>query len=357
VRIVVVGAGIVGAAVAYEAARAGAEVVLLDKSLPASGVTADSFAWIGGPRGGDTPDASTPLRRTVLPDYRRLEREVPGVRVHWRGTLMWGGEQFAEDCVLDPDEHLVDATQVGLLEPHLRVRPHRALHLESHGAIDPVAVTQALVRAAQSHGARLMANSAVTALTLRDGDGDGDVVGVRASIGDLPADTVVITAGVDAPMLCAPLGFDLPVAPAPALLMRFTAPPGLVRTLVATPNLEVREAAAGHLLVAAEYVGEIDREDLQRAGEQMLRRLTATFDAADIRLVSVRVGTRPMPADQLPIIGPVPGVGGAYVAVMHSGITLAPTVGRLVAAEVVAGIENERLAGLRPSRFRSGAER
>jgi glycine/D-amino acid oxidase-like deaminating enzyme len=53
---VVVGAGIVGAAVAFEVARAGAEVVLLDKSVPASGVTADSFAWIGGPRGGDVPD-------------------------------------------------------------------------------------------------------------------------------------------------------------------------------------------------------------------------------------------------------------------------------------------------------------
>ncbi len=61
-RVVVVGAGIVGAAVAYESARAGAEVVLFDKSLPASGVTGDSFTWIGGPRGGDVPDDSTPLR-------------------------------------------------------------------------------------------------------------------------------------------------------------------------------------------------------------------------------------------------------------------------------------------------------
>jgi glycine/D-amino acid oxidase-like deaminating enzyme len=225
----------------------------------------------------------------------------------------------------------------------------RALHLMSHGAVDPVAVTQALVRASQDHGAQLIVNSAVTALTVRD----GRVVGVRASTGSLPADTVVVTAGVDAPMLCGPLGFDLPVAPSPALLMRFTAPPGLVRTLVATPHLEVREAADGHLLVAASYNGEIGHEDLQRAGEEMLRRLVATFDTEDVRLVSVRLGTRPMPTDELPIVGPIPGVGGAYVAVMHSGITLAPTVGRLVASEVVNGVEAEQLAGLRPGRFRA----
>jgi glycine/D-amino acid oxidase-like deaminating enzyme len=347
-RVVVVGAGIVGAAVAYEVARAGAEVVLLDKSLPASGVTADSFAWIGGPRGGDVPDPSTPLRRRVLRDYRRLEEQVPGVRVRWRGAVMWGEDQVGDDARPGPDERLLDAAEVGQLEPHLRSSPMRALHLRSHGAVDPVAVTQALVRGAQEHGAQLIANAAVTALTVRE----RRVVAVRASTGTLPADTVVVTAGVDAPMLCSPLGFDLPVAPSPALLMRFTAPPGLVRTLVATPHLEVREAADGHLLVAAGYDGEIGHEDLQRAGERMLRRLLATFDTEHVRLVGVRLGTRPMPADELPIVGPVPGVDGAYVAVMHSGITLAPTVARLVASEIVTGVEAEQLAGLRPARFR-----
>jgi glycine/D-amino acid oxidase-like deaminating enzyme len=63
-----------------------------------------------------------------------------------------------------------------------------------------------------------------------------------------------------------------------------------------------------------------------------------------------------MPTDELPIVGPVPGVAGAYVAVMHSGITLAPTVGRLVASEIVDGVEAEQLAGLRPTRFPSNTD-
>jgi glycine/D-amino acid oxidase-like deaminating enzyme len=260
---------------------------------------------------------------------------------------MWGANQPADDAGPGPDERLLDATEVSRVEPRLRVPPIRALHMMSHGAVDPVAVTRALVRASQDHGAQLIVDSAVTALIVRG----GRVVGVRASTGSLFADTVVVTAGVDAPMLCGPLGFDLPVAPSPALLMRFTGPPGLVRTLVATPHLEIREAADGHFLVAAGYHGETGPEDLKRSGEEMLHRLVATFDAEDVHLVSVRLGTRPMPADELPIVGTIPGTGGAYVAVMHSGITLAPTVGRLVASEVVNGVEAQELAGLRPARF------
>ncbi|MGY1608497.1 NAD(P)/FAD-dependent oxidoreductase [Geodermatophilus sp. SYSU D00700] len=352
-KIVVVGAGIVGAAVAYESARAGGEVLLLDKSLPGMGVTGDSFAWIGGPRGGDTPDPSTPLRRRVLAEYRRLEDEVPGVRLRWRGCVTWDDEDPADDIQLGPGERLLDAEQVGRLEPHLQERPTRALHLANDAAIDPVAVTQALVRAAQRHGAQLAANRSVSALVRHD----GRVRGVQTSSGFVPADMVVVTAGVDAPALCAPLGFDLPVMPSPALLMRFTAPPGLVRTLVATPDLEVREGADGLLLVAADYAGEVGQDDLQRAGEEMLRRLTSAFGAQGAQLLSVRLGARPMPADGLPIIGPLPGIDGSYVAVMHSGITLAAAAGRLIASEIIDGVEAVEFMELRPARFASVAGR
>ncbi len=218
----------------------------------------------------------------------------------------------------------------------------------SDGAVDTVAVTQALIAAARSHGARLLSACPVTALRRSD----GRVVGVETSTGFLPATTVVVTAGAQAPELCAPLGFHLPVSPSPALLVRCTAPAGLVRTLVATPRLEVREAAAGRLLIAASHQGEVDEQDLQRAGEEALRRLRDTFDGADdVRLDSVRLGARPMPVDGLPVIGPVPGAAEAYVAVMHSGVTLAPAVARLVADEVVRGVHAPELDGVRPDRF------
>ncbi len=345
--VVVVGAGIVGASVAYHLARAGADVVLVDRALPASGASGVSFAWIG--RGADTaPREQLLLRRAVLEDYRRLERELAGVRVRWTGSLSWGHD---EPTVTDDDPHgrqLIDASQVTRLEPHLQTAPAQAVLRATDGAVDPVAVTEALVDGARDHGATVHTGVAAHGLPVRD----RLVLGVQTSAGFLPARTVVLASGSDAPLLCAPLGFTLPVAPSPALLMRFTAPPGVVRTLVANDQLEVRETADGHLLVASDYDRQTSQQDLDRAGHRMLDQLKSSFSGAeDTELVSVRVGMRPMPADGSPVIGPIPTAAGGYLAVMHSGVTLAPTVGRLVAREIVDGVQAEELQPLRPSRF------
>jgi glycine/D-amino acid oxidase-like deaminating enzyme len=196
-----------------------------------------------------------------------------------------------------------------------------------------VAVTRALVQAAQDHGARLVTGCTVTGLRTHD----GRVVGVESSKGFHPSDTVVLTAGADTPVLCAALGVELPVSASPALLLRFTAPPGLVRTLVATDDLEVREGADGELLLAAQYEGQASQQDLDRAGQDALRRLHATFDdAQEVRVAASTSACGRCRPTGCPFVGPVPGVAGAYVAVLHSGVTLAPAVGRLVAEEVVA---------------------
>jgi glycine/D-amino acid oxidase-like deaminating enzyme len=341
--IVVVGAGIVGASVAYHLARAGAEVTLVDQSLPATGVTGDSFAWIGGPGGGDRPDAGTPLRRVVLADYRRLEREVQAP-VRWTGSLTL--DPVVEQRDLGPDERLIDAAEVAQLEPRLR-KPTRALLKTSDGVVDAVGVTEALVRGAVDHGAEVALGVGVVRLRLRR----QDVVGVDTSSGFVPSRTVLVAAGAQTPVLCASLGVDLPVSASPALLARFAGPPGLVRTLVNSADIEVRQAPDGELFVALEYTGELGQADLMWTGRSALSRLNDLFDGGDeVRLVGVRVGMRPMPRDGLPIVGALPGVGGVYVAVMHSGVTLAPAVGRLVAQEIAGGTVADELRGLRPDR-------
>jgi glycine/D-amino acid oxidase-like deaminating enzyme len=153
---------------------------------------------------------------------------------------------------------------------------------------------------------------------------------------------------------CAPLGVDLPVAPSLAVLLRFSGPPGLVRTLVTCPEIEVRESSDGRLVVAADYTAAITQEALHRSTEDTLRRLKATFTGAeDVRLLDVSVGIRPVPADGLPIIGPLSHHAGVYVAVMHSAVTLVPVVGRLVAVELIHGLQAEELRGVRPDRFQS----
>lgn len=80
----------VGASVAYHLARRGSQVTLIEQGpSPGTGVTRDSFAWIGDGK-GDWPGGAADLRGSVLSDHRRLEAELPGVAVRWTGSLTWG---------------------------------------------------------------------------------------------------------------------------------------------------------------------------------------------------------------------------------------------------------------------------
>jgi glycine/D-amino acid oxidase-like deaminating enzyme len=68
-------------------------------------------------------------------------------------------------------------------------------------------------------------------------------------------------------------------------------------------------------------------------------------------LESIRTTMRPIPSDRLTCSGWVPGVEGYYAAVTHSGVTIAPYLGRAIADEVVRGRVHDSLADFRPDRF------
>jgi glycine/D-amino acid oxidase-like deaminating enzyme len=151
---------------------------------------------------------------------------------------------------------------------------------------------------------------------------------------------VVLAAGVATAALGGALGIRVPVDPSPATLFQLRAPAGLVRTVVNTRDFDLRQVAPDRLLAAAD------------SPERTLAAVRSTFrGAANVELLSTRVGVRPMPADGEPIVGPVAEVPGLYLAVMHSAVTLAPAVGRLVARELVDGTVEPALAGCRLERF------
>jgi glycine/D-amino acid oxidase-like deaminating enzyme len=314
----VVGAGVTGASVAYHLARAGASVTLLDSSGPAAGATGAGFGWISG-ISGDWPGAARELRRHVLDDYRRLCAELPAVEVRWSPSLI-----LDEDLEPGDGQRWAYRDEIASLEPSLRAVPSRAVFSPSDGGVDPGQVTSALVNGAVSHGARV----AFGASAVRIVDG-----GVLTSAGLLAASTIVLAAGTGIPALCAPLGVTVPVAASPGLRVRVAAPAGLVRTILAGPDLDVREYRDGELLTASR-VDDLSPSSVRLAAEKTVQRLRAMFGAGDeLRLLDYRVGMRPMPPSG-PIIGYL--TPSVYVIVMHSAITLGITAGRLAAEALAA---------------------
>lgn len=335
--IVVVGAGIVGACLAYRLAGRGRSVTLIDAGLPGSGATRASFAWIGRRFAADLPSA--PLRGLALDEYRRLESELPALSIRWSGSISWDGF----DGTRQPR-----GSGVAALEPHLLDPPVTAVHRPEDAAFDPVAVVDLLVAAARDRGARLLTGVLVTGLEHKA----GTVTGVRTTAGVVPAQTVVLAAGTGTVALCSGIGVTVPVEPSPAVLVRLRADPGLVKTIVATPWLEARQLEDGTVLAPVAYSGETDQAALRATARRVRDRFAASFaGAGGTTVVSVEIGWRPMPVDGEPIIGRPTGTRGLYVAVMHSAITLGAAAARLAAGEILTGTTVPELAGCRPDRF------
>lgn len=121
----------------------------------------------------------------------------------------------------------------------------------------------------------------------------------------------------------------------PALLVWTKPEPKRLNGLVMSPVMQLRQTPDGRF-VAAVSIGPGSDTDGKLAA-------TAAFDAMKAVLIASSslelgwwaVGHRPIPIDGLPVVGRYPGVTGLYVAVMHSAVTLAPVIGRLVADELL----------------------
>ena len=348
--VVVVGAGIVGASLAYHLAAAGAAVTLIDKALPASGATARSFAWINVAHGVASDYAR--LRNLAIGDYHRLEEELGGaLSIDWSGALTWSGNpaeserMVADHTAWGYDVQLVETKEIADLEPNLVAPPPVAAYAPCEGALDPISATRVLVAAAEEKGARLIAHGAVVGLDVDD----RRITGVRLETGTVEADVVVLAAGTGSSALCAEIGICLPVSSSPATLLRFRAASELVGRVVSNDELEVREDRKGRLLVAENHVEGGARGAL--AGK-VLKTMRRQFRGAEgVELLDVETGWRPMPADGMPIVGFAPSAPSLYLAVMHAGIVMAPVMGRLAVEEIVNEHEVDALALCRLSRF------
>ena len=84
----------------------------------------------------------------------------------------------------------------------------------------------------------------------------------------------------------------------------------------------------------------------------MLTRISRKLDTSTNFIpTNIKIGTRPVPIDGFPVVGNIEGNKGVFIAVMHSGVTLAPLIGRLLASEMLQTSKSPLLEPFRPSRF------
>ena len=148
---------------------------------------------------------------------------------------------------------------------------------------------------------------------------------------------------------------------APDLVVRVGPAPGPIR-LVHTPDLALRPHPGGMLhLEAEDAAAAVDlhtpEPELRRWAAELLRRAQRTVRGLDdARVVEFKVCVRPLPADEQSIVGRLPGAPGIYVAVTHSGVTLAAHLSRLIAADLTTGTPPAPLTPYTPARFTPGRQ-
>jgi glycine/D-amino acid oxidase-like deaminating enzyme len=350
-QVIVIGAGIIGASIAWHLARAGAGVTVIADSAVGGLATPNSFAWINASWGN--PEPYFRLRTFAMAEWTRLARDLPGLPLSWCGGLCW--DLSAAEMEAYATEHSgwgygierVDRAGAARIEPNLAELPDFALHVAEEGVAEPVAATKALLADAGRHGARIL-SSTVTALA----ETSGKVTGVDTSHGLMAADEVVIAAGVGAPDIAATAGISLPIETPPGLIIHSRPYRKLLNGLVLAELLHMRQTAEGRIIAASDFGGADPGMDAEATARELFAVLKAMLRGGEgLELDFHTVGYRPTPIDGFPIIGRAEGMDGLYIAVMHSGITLAPAVGLFATREILEGARDPLLAPYGLSRF------
>ncbi|WP_030693810.1 FAD-binding oxidoreductase [Streptomyces globisporus] len=372
--VIVVGAGVVGAACAHYAARAGLSVTVVDRGPVAGGTTGAGEGNLLVSDKEPGPELELALISTAL--WRELsERLPPQVEYEAKGGLVVASDEpgmralraFAarqEKAGVTSQE--VPADRLHDLEPHLAPTLAGGFLYPQDAQVMPAHAAARLLRAGGER-VRLRLGEEVTGLLTGPA---GEIRGIRTTAGEIHAPHVVNAAGTWGGALAELAGAHLPVLPRRGFVLVTEPLPRVVRHKVYAADY-VADVASGSAALQTSAVVEgtpagpvLIGASRERVGfdrtlsTEVLRRLAAGATAlfpvlGTVRAIRTYLGFRPYLPDHLPAIGPDPRVPGLLHACGHegAGIGLAPVTGRIVTACLTGDEPLLDIHPFRPERF------
>jgi glycine oxidase len=368
-KVLVIGAGIIGNAVAWRLARAGADVTIVER-----GRAGQEASWAAA--GMIAPQAeaegSGPFLRFCVEAKKAFEAILPeliaesGIDPEYDRTsgvlyLALNEKDRAElaaraawqrDAGLQVEE--ISGERARAITPAISPQAIYALYFPHENRIENRQLTQAFLVAALKAGARLMEDSRVDAIETRG----GKFAGLRLQGGDLiESDLAINAAGSWASMIRGAEADNVRLHPVRGQIVCFQARPNLVGPSIfslrgyAVPRRDGR-VLAGSTREMARYSKDVTLEGMEsivRAARDMLPTL------GTMRFREAWAGLRPATTDFLPVLGCSPTIPGLYYATGHfrSGILLAAITGRVMAAMIAGDKPETDLGPFSPARFNS----
>lgn len=372
--VVVIGGGISGAAAAYELAKAGARVALVEKGTLAS--MASGWTLAGVRQSGRDP-AELPLAQAAVRRWEKLAEELDAdIEYRQEGNLRLARtpeevaqirQMVAQQQALGLElDFLPDNRAVREVAPALSEAVLAASFCPTDGHANPIATVQAYGRAAERAGAQMLFQTAVTRIVASG----GRVQGVETTAGPLSADAVVLAAGIYSDRLCATVDVPLPLHLVHVSVVQTAPVPPLLKQVLGVANADVagRQEVGGRLRFTASTGPwthpdrELRLEDILPPAQTVAAVIQRTGHVlpAFLQAPIARVwgGLLDMTPDGLPVLDRIDAVQGLVVTAGFSGhgFCLGPITGQ-IAAELVQGkAPSLPLAPFRWDRFLEGAE-
>ena len=366
--VIIVGAGIIGAACARALASAGVGVTVIDRGTTAGGTSAACEGNLLVSDKGPGPElvlaqyAATLWRGAVTDLVEQLGDGFPAVEFEPKGGVVVATTQAGAGPLLDfaarqrgagVDARVIDARETRSLEPDLTPSIEAAVHYPQDAQVQPSIATEALMASARLHGARLLENTPVLGPVL---DCAGALVGVTTPAGELRGRRVLVAAGPWSGQVAALLGVQLPVRPRRGELLVTTrmrhrvfhkvydsdyvgavgSDDGALKT-----SSVVESTASGTVLIGSsrELVGFDARLRVDVLGEIAAKAVRLFPFLADAAVMRSYGGFRPIMADHVPVIGEDPRMPGLWYATGHEGAGIGLS---LATAELIGDLMQAR---------------
>jgi glycine/D-amino acid oxidase-like deaminating enzyme len=370
--VAVIGAGVVGAAIAHRLAGKGVDVLLLDRVEPGGGATAASLGGVSARK--QLPRSFFDLSVAAMEEYRRFAWGLaPAPWYHADGTLVWATNPHRSAALVDETRRLREWGYAVELIPAKRAAAELAPGLAGgdiseasvvawfprEAWVDPPVMARRLIEATRNAGGRILTGAERQVVAI--GTESGRIANVTLRGGQtVPAHAVVNAAGIAGGDIAALVGRRLPVTAPRGLAVRLELPPGddpLPRP-IHTDQVAVRPDGPGRVLI----VPLVDPRTLPSTAiplddplvTDIVRQATSAVPAlAAARPVATIAAPWPLLADGLPSVGGVPELSGYYEAVTDYGVTLAPLIARALADEILGLGQDPLFTSFSPARFAS----
>ena len=350
---VIIGAGIIGCSIAYELSKRGVKVTLIDKNAPGSACSGSSFSWINAtyPK---KPYSYNLFSQLGINAFHLMQREL-SLNIKWNGSLEWSSAMVDQEKLMESVNELqsypkytptsiIGHKKAKKLEPDINFKGNEnIIFSKADGAINPIDAISKMINVIKKNGGSVLYPCEFEKII----ESNDLFSKIKTSMGILKSENVIFCNGID---LDNSLNVNFLKKPRPGVIIKTKPMKNLINSVVYGPKIHAHQQSNGQLIIGEQITAPIKentKDHTKRINNHFKKMVKGGID---LNPSEVLIGWRPIPKDDLPIIGRSKNKS-VYIAVMHSGISLAAIVGNLVSQEIVDEVDSLLLKDFRPSRF------